>query len=146
METSLGLRPTSAPLYGDEAYENGVGRGIANAVARMEQDEASYLWHTFWQIVLKVENRTIGEFDFHQAPGQDGVVAFGYMMRPGSKNRGYVTEAARELTGWALEQSGVSALAAETEKENVASQKVLEKLGAKLLEETDETYRWRMTR
>ena len=95
METSLGLEPTSAPLYGDEAYDNGVGWGIANAVARMEQDEASYLWHTFWQIVLKVESRTIGEFDFHHAPGQDGVVAFGYMLCPWFRNRGYVTEAAR---------------------------------------------------
>jgi RimJ/RimL family protein N-acetyltransferase len=57
-----------------------------------------------------------------------------------------MTEAARALIDWAFQQDGVSALIAETEKQNKASQRVLEKLGARIYEETESEYRWKIVR
>jgi RimJ/RimL family protein N-acetyltransferase len=139
--------PTSEPSYGDDSYNRGARQAIYSAIEHISQDEGAYLWYTFWQIVLRVENRIIGEFDFHHGPDENGIVSFGYMMRPEFRNQGYMTEAAEELVSWALKQTGVLALVAErVEKANLASQRVLEKLGARIYEETDEVYCWRISK
>lgn len=56
----------------------------------------------------------------------------------------YATEAIRETVKWALEQEGVVSVIAETEKDNISSQKVLQKIGMIKYDETDTDYLWRI--
>ena len=62
-------------------------------------------------------------------PPQDGVVQMGYSVLPEFQRRGYATEMVRGLASWAFVQSGVTAIAAETEWANPASVRVLERAG-----------------
>jgi [ribosomal protein S5]-alanine N-acetyltransferase len=145
MQRNLGLEPVLKSSYGHFPYEQQVNQAIACAIKRIERRPETYLWHTFWQLAHQQENRIIGEFDFHGAPDEAGEVEFGFMTLAEYRNQGYMAEAARVLVDWALQQDGVSALIVETEKHNKASQRVLEKLGARIYEETKSVYRWKIS-
>lgn len=51
------------------------------------------------------------------------------MLRYSGRYHGYMTEAVKVITEWALSQEGVKQVAAETDAENIASQKVLFRTG-----------------
>jgi RimJ/RimL family protein N-acetyltransferase len=76
----------------------------------------------------------VGDAGF-KGPPQDGEVELGYSIIPGQRRRGYATEAAQALVDWALAQPGVERVVAETEPENEASQRVLERAGMRRLDE-----------
>jgi [ribosomal protein S5]-alanine N-acetyltransferase len=146
MQRNLDLNPVLESSYGHFPYDQQVEQAITFAIKEIERSPEAYIWHTFWQLVHKQENQIIGEFDFHDAPNEVGEVEFGFMTLPEYRNHGYMTEAAQALIDWALNQDGVSALIAETDKHNKASQRVLEKLGAWTYEETESVYRWKIGR
>ena len=83
------------------------------------------IWYTVWLMELKSQPGTIvGDFCF-KGRNPDGMVELGYGLREGFCGRGYMTEAVRAIAGWALSQPGVTRVEAETESQNLASQKVL---------------------
>ena len=55
----------------------------------------------------------------------DGVIEIGYGLKEEYRHHGYMTEAVKVITEWALSQDGVKQVEAETDAENIASQKVL---------------------
>lgn len=99
-----------------------------------------YLWHTFWLFVLRGEHAMIGSAGFKGPPDQNGHVEIGYGIAGEFGNLGYTTEAVCELTRWALSQDAVNAVTAEVGKNNIASQKVLERCGFARCRETDDFY------
>ena len=76
----------------------------------------------------------VGDAGFH-APPANGEVELGYAMRPEHRGLGYASEAAQALVEWALAQPGVERVVAEFERDNAASQRVLEKAGLRPLDE-----------
>ena len=70
----------------------------------------------------------VGGGGFLGAP-KAGVATAGYSVLPQFQGRGYATELVGALINWALGQSGVTAIAAQTEGPNPASERVLAKLG-----------------
>ncbi|MCQ2965593.1 MAG: GNAT family N-acetyltransferase [Alphaproteobacteria bacterium] len=91
------------------------------------QNPKQWKWYTIWMIEFK-DKTHIGELCFK---GLDihGVTEIGYGILEEYQGKGYATEAVRAVTKWALNQSGVIAIEAETEENNLASRKVLEKCG-----------------
>lgn len=69
----------------------------------------------------------LGRFNLYDI--KDGVANLGYRVAKHSAGRGVATVAARELCGLAATRYGLRALMAATSHENVASQKVLTKIG-----------------
>lgn len=72
---------------------------------------------------------------FHLRPGPDGDIftpELGYRLRPELWRRGLATEGADALVEAAFGQLGVAAVVAETLRENLASRRVLTKLGLTL--------------
>ncbi|MEU4765760.1 GNAT family N-acetyltransferase [Actinosynnema sp. NPDC023794] len=67
-------------------------------------------------------------------PPSDGVVEIGYGVVVSRRGRGYATEAARALTGFAFTAPGVRVVRAEVELSNPASVRVLEKAGFRPLD------------
>jgi [ribosomal protein S5]-alanine N-acetyltransferase len=68
MQRNLGLEPVLESGYGHFPYQQQVDQAIAVAIKRIERRPEAYLWHTFWQLVHRQENRIIGEFDLHDVP------------------------------------------------------------------------------
>jgi len=62
-------------------------------------------------------------------PPQDGTVQMGYSVLPEFQRRGYATEMVRGLASWASVHPSVAVVAAETEWDNPASVRVLERSG-----------------
>ena len=71
----------------------------------------------------------VGNGGFKGPPDSEGVVEIGYYVRPMHRGRGYGTEAVRRLVEHALSPAGVKLVIAQTQGANVASTKLLEKVG-----------------
>lgn len=137
MSRSLGLkRRTSAP-------QGELRAAVEQMLAGVLRDEANYLWHTHWQIVLTEQKDIIGGFCFKGPPGPKGQVEVGYGIEPPYQGKGYMSETLAEVLRWALAQRGVSSVVAETSQSNVASHAVLRKAGFALYRQTPDCLWWR---
>ncbi len=122
----------------------------ARAIIAQDHDGQWRPGFGMYQIVLPASgdhgqpDTVIGDIGFHTAPSA-GSVEIGYGIVPPHRGHGYVTEAVNALTAWALAQPGVTEVRAETEPDNVASQRVLDRAGFTLVEVTAEARRYRRT-
>lgn len=144
MEMNLGLRQTYYP--NDSDSERDLKQAIAELIKIIEKDEKNYLWNTNWEIVLKSENRIIGGFEFQGSPDVNGEVQIGYVIQSSYRRKGYMAEALSCIVPWALSMDGVFSVIAETEKDNIPSSAVLEKIGMKKYKETEKTVFWKTER
>ena len=92
-------------------------------------------------VQLSVEEREsgrlVGDVGLSAAEGEPGVIKVGYTMSPAFQGRGYATEAVRVLIGYAFDTLGVEMVRAYASAENVASIRVAEKVGLKLVERSE---------
>ena len=87
------------------------------------------IWYAIWNMELKDESGIIvGDFCF-KGLSDDGVIEIGYGLKEEYRHHGYMTEAVKAITEWALSQDGVKQVEAETDAKNIASQKVLFRSG-----------------
>lgn len=84
-------------------------------------------WYAMWMIELR-DGTHIGDLCF-KGLGASGVVEIGYGILEEYRGQGYAAEAVGAAVNWALQQPGVTRVEAETEPDNRASQRVLEKCG-----------------
>ncbi len=84
-------------------------------------------WYAIWMIELK-DGTHIGELCF-KGIDESGSTEIGYGIAENYQNCGYATEAVSALVDWTLHQPGVTCVTAETEENNIASQRVLKKSG-----------------
>ena len=87
----------------------------------------NYLYFTLWTIISKELNQRVGDICFKGEPNKKGEVEIGYGTYEKFQGMGYMTEAVKAITDWALDQPGVTAVVAETDQSNVASQRILKK-------------------
>ncbi len=104
--------------------------------------EQEFPWHTYWLIVIDSAPFGAGLIGFKGTPDNNGEVEIGYGIDPSWRNQGFTTEAAKLLVDWALEQENCQAVTAWSDKENVASARVLQKVGMHLGRETEDQYCW----
>lgn len=87
------------------------------------------IWYAVWNMELKNAPGTIvGDFCF-KGLGKDRVVEIGYGLKEEYRHHGYMAEAVKRITEWALSQEQVHSVEAETDPANMASQKVLKRAG-----------------
>lgn len=97
-------------------------------------------WGLF-TIIEKSGGLAIGGIGFKNTPTERGEVEIGYGISRSYQGRGVATEAVTALCDFAL--LGVRVVLADTDRENVASQRVLEKCGFALAGSTEATLLWR---
>ena len=102
-----------------DAYTQMLGGCLSNP----EQWE----WYAIWMIELK-DGTHIGELGF-KGLAPNGIAEIGYGICEEYQGNGYATEAVKAAVQWALHEPNVIAVEAETELENAASRRVLEKCG-----------------
>lgn len=109
------------------------------------RDPVNWLFYTDWSIVLKAQSRIIGGLCFKGTPDDQGRVEIGYGMDPCFQGHGYMTEALGEMVRWAFDQPFVITVVCETDRDNVASHRVLEEVGFASYKETEEHIWWRIS-
>ncbi len=84
-------------------------------------------WYAIWMIELK-DGTHIGELCF-KGLSADGIAEIGYGISEEYQNNGYAAEAVKAVLEWAFSHPEVTAVEAETDPDNIASKRVLEKCG-----------------
>ena len=80
-------------------------------------------------IELKENNRLIGYVGAAPKQELNGEIEVLFAVSDEQQNKGYATEAAKAMIGWAMEEAGQTALSAIVKPENKSSRRVIEKLG-----------------
>ena len=91
------------------------------------QNPVLWDWYAMWVIERK-DGTPVGDLCFKGLDAR-GVPEIGYGIAEAYQGRGYATEAVKAALRWAFRQPGVTAVEAETEPGNLASQRVLAKCG-----------------
>lgn len=85
-----------------------------------------------WFVTLRdgpTPGAVIGECGWKGGPDPEGSAEIGYGLAPPWRERGYGTEVVGALAGWALRQSSCRRLTAYVHEDNVASRRLVERLG-----------------
>lgn len=90
----------------------------------MEQLPGREEWGSEWRISL-LSGQMIGGICFKGAPDADGMVEIGYGIDEAYRRKGYAAEAVRGMVAWAIAQTGVHCVVAQTEAGNDISQRLL---------------------
>jgi len=137
VELKLGFtnRKISAELQ--EALENTILPNVLD-------QHKNYLYSTLWTLILKAENKMIGDLCFVGESNSMGEIEIGYGTYEEFRGRGYMTEAVEAMIEWAKQQPNVTALIASTAKDNPASSAVLKKNKFINSGEKDSLLNWRL--
>lgn len=87
----------------------------------------------FWAVVEKDSGQLVGSCGMGYQRDGGLPIEFGYTLARSRWGRGYATEAASACLRYAFERLGFTELVASVDALNVASQRVLEKIGFKYL-------------
>lgn len=128
-----------AAFFFREFSNDEVNRYLYDAEPCASEDEAEE-WISFyledeprnqhrWILVLKETGEKIGTCGFHCWNRETGEAEVGYDLQPRYWRKGYMTEALREIVGFAAEEMGIESLYAHISIDNTASRKTAEKLG-----------------
>jgi RimJ/RimL family protein N-acetyltransferase len=96
-----------------------------------------------WVVIERAGGTVVGDAGFHGPPDESGSIELGYAVVPGRRRRGYATEAAAALVGWALAQPGVRVVVAGCARDNAASIRTLERIGFRRTGDAGGELRWR---
>ncbi len=124
-----------------EALKEALDETILPNVADVNKN---YLFSTLWSVIVKKENKMIGDICFVGEPNENGEIEIGYGTYEEFRKKGYMTEAVGGMIVWAQKQNAISSITASTEKKNTASFLVLEKNHFKKVGETETLFHWRL--
>ncbi|MDZ4681042.1 MAG: GNAT family N-acetyltransferase [Saprospiraceae bacterium] len=122
MELALQFHPREVSPALKEAFDETI-------LPAMERAGENYVFSTLWTVVLKDRQMMAGDLCFQGAPNEQGVTEIGYGSHELFQGKGIMTEAVGVLVAWAFQQPDVLVVVAETDPENIASQRILEKNG-----------------
>lgn len=95
---------------------------------------APYTGFGFWAVVEKATGEFLGWFHFRPSEGSDPDEAeLGYRLRRVAWGKGYATEGSRALIRKGFTEQGIRRVIASTYQDNLASRRVMEKLGMTLV-------------
>ena len=115
-------------------------------VEKMQNIEPSlHPWFTYWLITHKTSNFALGFAGFKGIPNEKGEVEIGYSVSPNFRKRGIASKVVTILKSWAFSNTECQAITATNVlNTNIASQKVLEKCGFKLISKNESTSNWKL--
>lgn len=140
MENNLNLTVTNENIGSREKYVYNLRlQGVKN-------NSKNYMWYTTWIIILKTENRFIGHIMLKGYPNENGEVTIGYWIQDKYKRKGYMFEALKAIIPWIFLNSNAKFVIADTLKNNIPSQKLLQKIGMIYADEDNECFWWKLSK
>ena len=82
-----------------------------------------------YQVIRRADGHVIGDVGFMGPPDATGAVNVDCAIAEDARGQGYATEALTALLEWARGQSGLTCVLADTTRSNLASQRLLERVG-----------------
>jgi RimJ/RimL family protein N-acetyltransferase len=82
-----------------------------------------------YQVIRRADDQVIGDVGFFGPPDATGAVSVGCAITEDARGQGYGTEALSALLEWSRGQSGLTCVLADTTRSNLASQRLLERVG-----------------
>jgi [ribosomal protein S5]-alanine N-acetyltransferase len=138
-------RPTAARLIGANLPDRWPGDDLLDVLPiQAVADEAAESFGV-WLMIERDTSTVVGDIGF-LGPPAGGTVEIGFSVIPDRRRRGYATEAARTLVGWAWRQPAIREVVARSNAENEASARVLKAAGFSRRGERDGVVRWRRKR
>lgn len=137
LEAELNLEKSPRSISPEllEALDYGILPNVAD-------EQQNYLFSTLWTIILKESKKMVGDVCFKGEPNIDGEIEISYGTHFEFRRKGYMTEAVGEMLKWAKMQSNVMKILANTEKNNLSSQRVLRINGFSQINEADGIIYW----
>ena len=113
-----------------------VDRAIRIKIEKMSAAPISaHPWYTYWLMIITHSNFGAGLIGFKGISSGYEQVEIGYGIDPDYRNGGYTTESAKGLIQWAFQDERCnSVVACDVLNRNLASIRVLEKLGFQIYE------------
>lgn len=115
----------------DRTDANGIRDEIERMLRRSPGEPGG--WVQF-SVEERETGRLIGDVGMSPAEGEPGVIKIGYTVAPAYQNRGYGTEAVRALVDYAFDTLGADVVRMYADADNIASVRLAEKVGMKLIE------------
>lgn len=140
LEDDLGVRIPGTLLDDEMQY------ALRIRLSKVLQDEENYPWLTSWAIIHREEQRIIGFLILKGSPNEQGEVIIGYVINKNHQRKGFATEALEMISGWIFSHPRAIWIIADTEKDNFASHKLLQHMGAQPYRETEDLLWWRIAR
>ena len=109
----------------------------AGPASRLAEASVDLIPFGSYLLVPRAHGRGIGTAGFYGPPNAAGDVTIGYGMVEPEWGRGYGTQAVARLVEVCREHGGVQAVNADTDLDNIGSQRVLEKNGFELVRTTE---------
>ena len=85
-----------------------------------------------YTLIRKLDNTKIGTYGLYDREGLEGI-DIGFALLPAYENMGFGFESASKLKDVGINVFNIKLISAITTKENIASQKLIEKLGLKFI-------------
>src|SRR5687768_8934873 len=82
-----------------------------------------------YQVMRRADGQVIGDVGFMGPPDATGAVSIGCAITEDARGQGYGTEALSALLEWCRGQAGLTCVLADTTRSNLASQRLLERVG-----------------
>ncbi len=139
LEKELDLNKTSRTISTElkEALEQTILPNVAD-------NSKNYLFSTLWTVILKAENKMVGDICIVGEPNSKGEIEIGYGSYDAFQGKGFMSEAVGGIVKWAITQQSVKAIVASTEKSNIPSSRVLAKNDFVKTGETENLLHWRL--
>jgi RimJ/RimL family protein N-acetyltransferase len=130
-----------------EVIDENVTRAMGMKLAKMESlPLEKHPWQTYWLIVVSEPEKVgAGFIGFKGYLNDRGEVEVGYGIAPQFQGKGYTTEALRALCTWAFKDPACRAISATTVV-NPASNRVLYKVGAQIVDAHEGKMDWKIHR
>jgi RimJ/RimL family protein N-acetyltransferase len=129
--------------YRGELMEGLFKKFVYDQLEASKKDIDKYYWNSLWLLILKENNTAVGSISFKGSPNIEGEVEIGYGLGKEYEHNGYMTEGVKAVCHWALMQNNVSHIIAETDSNNLPSQRILEKCGFKVIKK-NKTIMWKL--
>ena len=111
-------------------------------IPKVADKSKDYLFYTLWTAISKKENKMVGDLCLYGEPNEKGEIEIGYGVYEEFRNQGFMTEMVQGIIEWAKAQPKIKAITASTDKDNLASFRVLEKNGFVKSGESEELFHW----
>jgi RimJ/RimL family protein N-acetyltransferase len=111
-------------FFGGPFSDEEIGQRLEREISRMETYGFQY-----WVIHLLADDQHVGCCGLRPYRLEEGIPELGFHLRPRYWGQGLAVEAARAVIAYSFETIGARSLSAGHHPQNLASKKVLEKLG-----------------
>jgi RimJ/RimL family protein N-acetyltransferase len=117
-----------------------LGSSLLRAELTLAADAGNLVQRGFgsYQLVRRADGQVIGDVGFMGPPDATGAVSVGCAVIDDARGQGYATEALSALLEWARGQPGLTCVLADTTRSNIASRRLLERVGMRLVGEDGE--------